>query len=520
MEHRWFVGKATWALGAAAFVSVAALGSGPARADGDLSVVKHIIIAMQENHSFDNYFGTLPYGKKHKYHKAKVPKGGTIPVCKEKDHKCVDGLTCTVKKGLITSCTNSNVDRNGTTIPVFHQSSFCVGPDLDHSWKGSHQEANYDNPNDTLNSSPNDGFVRVNYETEQHNDENDTMGYYTRDDLPFYYGLAETFAISDSYFSSLLGQTLPNRQYFLAATSFGHLTTDEILLGPPSPFYKPITGTVFDLLATNSVTWANYYSDPLKYSLVFTAPDAHQKPVTDFATDAQNGTLPDVVFIDPSGFASLTIYDINGTKYETDEHPPADIRAGQYFMWKYVVEPLRNSPSWDDSILIITYDEHGGYYDHVTPPPAAQGGQDTPDGIAPGQCADLSNPPASTLVGGGFNCNVSRTQEAPAVCPGFTATGPYPASCPTFNQLGFRVPFIAVSPFAKKKYVSHVVSDHTSLLALIENRFLSGARLTERDANANGLEDLFDFKKKKSRKSKIPGEPPPPAADNGCPFGS
>src|SRR5262249_21165018 len=81
------------------------------------------------------------------------------------------------------------------------------------------------------------------------------------------------------------------------------------------------------------------------------------------------------------------------TGFKAAEHPPWDIRAGEYFV-SSVVAALRNSPSWNDSILIITYDEHGGFYDHVRPPAAPQGGATTPDGIAPGQCADLSNPPA------------------------------------------------------------------------------------------------------------------------------
>ncbi len=517
MKHRWFVVNVARALGALIFVSVLAFGSSAVRADGDLNNVKHIIVAMQENHSFDNYFGALAYLKGHKYHNSKVPKGGTVPVCKPKDHHCVNGLTCTVKKNVITSCSNSNVDHKGDTIFAFHQSTFCVGPDLDHSWKGTHREANFLTPSDTFAASPMDGFSQVNFETEQHNDNNDALGYYTRDDLPFYYGLAETFAIDDSYHCSLLGQTFPNRSFALAGTSFGHLTTDEILLGPPGP-YKPITGSVFDLMVANNVTWAEYYSDPLAYELLFVPQGTNQRPMSQFAIDAQNGTLPDVAFVDPSGIASLTNYTINGVKYETDEHPPADIRAGQYYMSEFVVRALYNSPSWKDSILFITWDEHGGYYDHVTPPAALQGGALTPDGINPGQCADLSNPPASTQPGGGFNCNTSRTQEAPAVCTAFTPSGPYPADCPNFNQLGVRVPFIAVSPFAKKKYVSHTLGDHTSMLALIEKRFLSSTHLTARDANADTLEDMFDFKKSPSLKSKLPVTPLPPAVDSGCPF--
>jgi hypothetical protein len=214
----------------------------------------------------------------------------------------------------------------------------------------------------------------------------------------------------------------------------------------------------------------------------------HTKPLSAFAVDATAGTLPAVAFIDPSiGEDQL----INGSNYETDEHPPADIRAGEYFV-SQVVTALRNSPSWNDSVLFWTYDEHGGYYDHVKPAPAPQNGARTPDGIFPGQCADESNPPASEQPGGGATCNHSKTVDAPGICPDFTPTGPYPADCAAFDQLGFRVPFAAVSPFSKPHYVSHVVSSHTSFLALIRKRF-SLPSLTIRDANSNDLEDLFDF---------------------------
>jgi phospholipase C len=241
--------------------------------------------------------------------------------------------------------------------------------------------------------------------------------------------------------------------------------------------------------------------------------------VSAFATDAAAGTLPDVVFIDPSVFSNQAI---NGTNYETDEHPPANVRAGEYFV-STIVNALRNSPSWSDSALFWTYDEHGGYYDHVKPALAPQGGALTPDGISPGQCADASSPPASEQPGGGANCNISATGEAPAICPDFTATGPYPANCATFNQLGFRVPLAAVSPFSKPHYVSHITSSHTSLLALIEARF-SLPSLTLRDANSHDLEDMFDFDNSPSLNATVSVAPlpqQPPAqmpGDPGCPF--
>ncbi|HKA29054.1 MAG TPA: alkaline phosphatase family protein [Candidatus Binatia bacterium] len=496
-------------------VSALALGARAARADGDLQRLNHIIIAMQENHSFDNYLGVLAYVPNSPYHPGRLK--GPRHACAATDHTCVDGLTCVVARrtGELT-CLNSIPSNTRGSVRSFHEPRYCTGPDLDHSWTGSHEEGNFRRPNTMLRSSPNNGFVKVNAQTEAPDQatDHDTMGYYTDADLPFYYGLAETFAISDRYFAAALGPTFPNRSYLLAGTSFGHLTTDEII-GP----YLPITGTIFDQLDAHGISWVDYASDVPYSALMFHVSAGHQKPVTMFATDAAAGTLPAVAFVDPSFVADQAI---NGSQYETDEHPPNDIRAGEYFV-SQIITALRNSPSWHDSILFLTYDEHGGFYDHVKPPAALQGDALTPDGIAPGQCADASNPPASEEPGGGANCADSKTMDAPMLCSAFTPTGTYPSSCATFDQLGFRLPLIAVSPFAKPHYVSHVIGSHTSLLALIERRF-SLPSLTARDANANDLEDLFDFDSSPSLSAMVGTAPlprQPPAVtpgDPGCPF--
>ena len=479
------------------------------RADGNLQNVNHIIILMQENRSFDNYFGVLPFVDGSPYHNAKG--SGRRRACPASDHTCVDGLSCRVRRGVLL-CKNGNKSNLQGRVRAFHDPRLCTGPDLDHSWVGSHHEGNFQRPNSMPLHSPNDGFVRVNAVSDAPEQaiDHDTMGYYDDGDLPFYYGLAKTFAISDRYFAAVIGQTFPNRSYFLAGTSFGHLTTDEIITAGG---YKPITGTIFDRLDAAGITWTNYFSD-LPFSLIFATSAGHTKPVSAFAADAAAGTLAQVVFIDPSAFADQTI---NGNTYETDEHPPSNIRAGQYFA-STLVTALRNSPSWNDSIFILTYDEHGGFYDHVPPPLADQGGASTPDGIAPGQCADASNPPASEQPGGGVTCTHSATVDAPGLCPTFTPTGPYPADCATFDQLGFRLPFVAVSPFAKPHYVSHVVNSHTSLLALIERRF-GLPSLTARDAHADDLEDMFDFDNAPSATATVGTAPLPMPNDPGCPFG-
>ena len=503
-----------------------------AHAQGDLHRVNHIIIVMQENHSFDNYFGVLPY----------VPGGPYHPgPCRLNDNACVDGLTCS-SSGLGLACTNSNLDDDGSTVASFHSANYCPGPDLAHNWPGSHREANFLNPALTALASPNDGFVRVNDgqtpplpdDREQPDTrgesatEDDTMGYYNQTDLPFYYGLAQTFAINDRYFSSVIGPTFSNRSYELAGTSFGHVTTAEIVppLPPdvPSPGgYKPITGTIMDLLDQNGVSWTNYFGD-FPATAIFRGFDlSHALPVNAFFAIASSPTctLPAVSFVDP--FFGDNTFGTNPTLFEDDEHPPSDIRNGQFFV-SQIVSAVRSSSCWQDSIIFITWDEHGGFYDHVPPPKARQGGAPNPDGINPGQCADLSNPPTSQQPGGGAQCFLSPTAAA-SICPGFTPTGPYPAFCANFDQLGFRVPFIAVSPFSRPHHVSHSVADHTSLLALIEKRFLSSdasdterPHLTARDLHAAALEDMFDFTHAPSLNAGIPAAPPPLPQDPGCPF--
>jgi phospholipase C len=493
----------------------------PSFADGDLQKVNHIIIVMQENHSFDNYFGVLALAPNSPYHQSFF---GCFPG----DHQCVDGLACFVDHAGNYHCGNFNPDAGSpaSLVFAFHDKTRCTVPDLDHSWLGPHQEMNFEFPNSTLGFTLSDGFVRVNDMTEQidtteNATEDETISFYNQNDLPFYYDLAGKFAISDRYFSSVLGPTFPNRSYLMAATSFGHLTTSDTF--PPPGGYKPITGTIFDLFDQNGVSWADYFQDaPQGGSFrLFSATgvDPHFFPLPLFLAQVAEAPgvppLPSVSFVDPNfGLFSRT--------KENDEHPPTDIQRGQAFV-SQVINAVRNGPYWKDSIIFITYDEHGGYYDHVHPPRAPQQGRAlNPDGINPGQCEDLSNPPASLQPGGGAECSSNflsasdtSVKDAEALCPALTAdpTGPYPVQCANFNQLGVRVPFLAISPFSKPAYVSHAVGSHTSLLALIEKRFLNVGgqplHLTKRDQSSNTLEDLFDFANSPSLSTTLTQAAPP-----------
>jgi len=499
----------------------------PAAAAGDLNRVHHILVLMQENHSFDNYFGALPYMPGSPYH-LPPPAAGGRRECPADDHACLDGLTCAASAAGAPVCMNSNPDRDDAPVSAFHLKTRCVSPDLDHSWVGTHREVDFFLPALALLRPRNDGFVRVNDPPESAGDEgpfeDETMGFFTESDLPLYYDLARTFAISDRFFASVPGPTFPNRSYLLAATSFGHLTTNDT--APPPGGYRPVHGTIFDRLDAAGVSWADYFQDlPQGASFRPFAGAGSEARFLPLATllDQLAGApdaapLPEVAFVDPA-------FGVLGRARENDEHPPTDIQRGQAFV-SGIVNALRHGPFWEDSILIVTYDEHGGFYDHAAPPAAPQGGARTPDGVFPGQCADLSNPPASLSPGAGARCasNVlgrldTSVTDAERLCPALLGdpTGPYPDRCPAFDQLGVRVPFLAVSPFARPAYVSHVVADHTSILALIESRFLPLAggghdALTARDANASTLEDLFDFDAAPSRDA-IVGTAAPPADD-------
>jgi phospholipase C len=468
----------------------------PAFADGNLNNVNHIIVLIQENHSFDNYFGALPYAPGSPYHNG----NGS---CSSSDNLCVDGLTCTNNGGVLT-CTNSNINLEGQTVYASHSNTRCI-TDPDHSWYGEHLDLNYEDPNNSLQDPLEDGYER---DDEPINGDQ-VMYFYTQADLPFYYTLGQTFSISDQHFAGTVGPTFPNRSYLEIATSFGHLTTSDSV--PPPGGYKPITGTIYDLLNKTGVSWADYFQD-VPLDVFFDEVDlVHNQPLSTLYQElAGNGTLPSVVFVDPNiGVISNIL--------ENDEHPPTDIQRGQYFV-SQVINALRNGPYWKDSVLFLSWDESGGFYDHAAPPAATQAGQRTPDGIYPGQCEDLSLPPISEIPGFGAECswNFESTTDtsvadAEELCPALAQHphGAFPTSCAAFDQLGVRVPFVAISPFSKPNYVSHVITDHTSILAMIEQRFLNSQSMTNRDKDATTPQDMFNFDTSPSLNATVTQAQPP-----------
>ena len=358
--------------------------------------IDHVIVLMQENRSFDHYFGQL---------------------------RNYDP-TLDVEPAPPDASNPDPADPSGAPIMRFHQTQLCENADLDHSWNGTHEQ---------WNDGAMDGFTRTNIAPTDPTGSR-TMGYYDETDLPFYYGLYSTFAIGDRYFSSIMGPTQPNRFYLYAGTSFGR-TVNGL---PPSgsEFSQP---SLFNLLDEAGVSW-KVYSSQIAYVNFFAYVRGHSaghvSTIAQYYTDAAQGQLPQVAFIDPVFGGARDV--------QSDEHPPANVQAGQKFVAD-VVNALFQSPNWPSSALFLTYDEHGGYYDHVPPPEAVP-----PDAL----------PPAG-------------------------ASG-------AFDRYGIRVPFAAVSPFAKQHFVSHTVYDHTSILKFIETRF-GLPPLGKRDAAANPMLGLFDF---------------------------
>jgi phospholipase C len=365
---------------------------------GDQIPIDHIVVLMQENRSFDHMFGKL-------YAEGQPNANGLNPV----------GFRL-----------NPDPTSFGF-IASFHQTRLCEVADLSHSWNGTHRQIGAANAMD--------GFTATNVAAVDPNGHR-TMGYYTSEDIPFYFGLYSTFAMADRYFASVPGPTYPNRFFLIAGTSFGRIRNEF----PQKPTdYGP---SIYDRMNAAGVAWKAYYSD-IPFAGFFAGARAQLEnivPIDQFYADAAAGTLPQVAYVDPR-FGG-------GPAGETDEHPPGNIQLGQEFVAS-IVQALFESPNWGRSVLFVEYDEHGGFFDHVVPPAA---------------CVPDATPPK--LLAGDV--------------PG------------TFDRYGIRVPMVAVSPWSRPGFVSHKVHDHTSILRFIEARFDLPA-LTARDANAEPPLEMFDF---------------------------
>jgi len=367
--------------------------------DGPVGITTYVFL-MMENRTYDNVFGG----------------------------RSLEGLP---GDGLRAGLTNPDADGNPVAPYVPSALEMCTDGDPPHGWDSSHAQ---------WNNGAMDGFVRAHQSG--HPGAKDPMQYLTREQQPVSWALADAYTTCDRWFASVMGPTLPNRAYWLAGTSLGHRANDGVLDavagGSPVP-------TIFNRLDDVGVDWTNYFGnlsivsilgDGGPYDLrlderrnrIRRYGDA-QYGAGQFFSDAAAGKLPPVVYIDPAF-------------YENDDHPPIHPIMGQELIAS-VYTALATSPQWKNCLLVITYDEHGGFYDHVPPPTVTD----------------------DTLETYGVD---------------------------GFQQLGFRVPTMVIGPYVKQGYVSSVQYDHTSALKHLQNTF-GFEPLTTRMAMANDLSDCIDM---------------------------
>ena len=442
-----------------------------------MNVLNHIIFLAQENRSFDHYFGALRgYWLQNGYPDQSFdglpqfnPTSGTPPLY---------GPPPTNP-----GCDPSSPPPNGcvfdTNNPIasYHLITQCV-ENPSPSWNESHVDWDYfdhvgNNPatlNGFVNMAGGDARVDKFYDV----DGIRAMGYYDGGDLNYYYFMASNFATSDRWFHQAMTRTHPNREFLIAATSQGYVypvgtnSKDKALLTAP---------TIFQELQNAGISW-KIYVDPtgsncsgppyqaacllgLSYVQFFqwgqTIPTLYPNNIgtigilnSDYDNDLANGTLPQVAQIEPATDAGF------------DEHPsvsdtqPNDIQRGANYV-SQLINKLMFSTSWKDSAFFLTWDENGGFYDHVSPYSTVN-----PDNIQP---VDLQ-PGDICTQGSGPTCD--------------------------FIYSGYRVPLIVISPYAKENYVSHTPRDETSILKLIETRF-NLSPLTQRDAAQPDMTEFFDF---------------------------
>jgi len=453
---------------------------------GSLQSINHILIFAQENRSLDHYFGYMrQYWANNGIPDQEFdglpqfnPQMGTIPPAYGPP-PTVPG--CDPTKSTSTTCIATASD-TAHLVPSFHAQSVCSEA-LSPFWNEAHVDWDINDPTGTGPFLGN-GWVQAaandaRQVTPQLNDVNGyrVMEYFTDAELNYYYFMASNFATSDRWFAPIMSRTQLNRMFLLAGTTGGHVY-------PIAPPYSALSNTtIFEALQNAGITWKIYVDSTgtncsdtdskclsrISYINMFTynqtidnSPTllANIASVTQLKTDMANGSLPQVALIEPPSNAGL---DEHPT--DTDSAPPVNIQLGAAFTAS-LMNALMASPNWKDSAMIFTYDEPGGFYDHVSP--------------------QLATPPDPSSSSTYLPIDLQPTD----ICSGSGQLGT--GTC-NFAYTGYRVPLIVVSPFSKKNYVSHTVYDYTAILKLIETRF-GLSPLTNRDAaQADMSTDFFDF---------------------------
>ena len=308
------------------------------------------------------------------------------------------------------------IDKKGNA-----QQTFRLAPDF--------QNCRFDDPSHSyaggriqFNGGASDGWLRAS------TDDLFPIGYYVQDDLSFYGQAVPAWTTFDRYFCAILAQTFPNRLY-LHAGQTDRLNNALVVSSMPA---------IWDRLADRGVSGTYYFSDLPTTALFGPRLNPISKPVAQFFEDARAGNLSNVTYVDPR-FLGANVGITN------DDHPLADIRNGQAFV-SQIYDAVTASPNWPNTVLVFTYDEWGGFFDHVPPPLAPQTELDP----------EIGND----------------------------------------GRLGFRVPCLMVSPLARRGFVGHQQYDHTSILNMIEWRWGLDP-LSIRDETANNLARALDFTRPK-----------------------
>jgi phospholipase C len=357
---------------------------------------EHVVVVMMENRSFDHFFGWLPG--------ANGQQGGLI----FKDSAGVQHPTHYLPPDY-QGCAFLDPGHSYTDGRVQYDGGVCDGFLFD----GSDSDPANGKPNQA-----NDIF---------------SIGYYGQSDLPFLGAAGPAFTVCDNYFCGIMAETYPNRFYMHAAQT-DRLVNSSNPTGTASGTSSSLP-TIWDRLQAKGLSGRYYFSDLPFLALWGTTYANISKPFSQFLIDAQNGTLPNVAYIDPR-------FEDEGTGTSGDDHPHADIRDGEVFL-NQIYNAIITSPNWSKTVLIINFDEWGGFFDHVPPP------------LAP-------IPTASKAAGD------------------------------SDGRLGFRVPCVIISPYAQRNFIAHNQYDHTSILKMIEWRFALPP-LTVRDQKANNLAEVLNF---------------------------
>jgi phospholipase C len=379
--------------------------------------IKHVIVLMLENRSFDHMLGYLPHGH---------------------------GLTGNEFNPV------NPLDPASERVHVSNQANYnSVDPAHDFE---SVEKQLYGDPGRIADPAPMNGFVAAHIEKEKGDVElgKKIMECFDPGKLPALTTLANEFCLCDHWFSAVPGPTWLNRFFAHSATCDGMIVDN--------PWHNYRMKTIFDSLEKNGYSWNIYYGDvPQSIILQHHWRSLERfKRFENFYTDLEKGELATYSFIEPR------FIDFHEWK-ATDQHPPHDVKLGEYLIAE-VYDTLRNSRLWDQSLLVITYDEHGGYYDHVPPP----GSVPSPDG---------------------------KKSKHPYF---------------DFTRLGVRVPTILISPFVEKGQVDSTIYEHSSLPATIKTLFDLPEFLTSRDRAANTFEKNLSRATPRSDTPlslPVPGEP-------------